>query len=66
MARDRDKLSEFGNRSLYLEDLEGRRKPGDKFRREPGQVMSGLIGPRRELGFYSKLPGKPWDILTRD
>lgn len=67
MARARDKLGEFGNRSWYLEDLEGRRKPGDKVRREPGQVMSDLTGPRRELGFYSQLAGEKkisWDHGT--
>ena len=67
VARARDKLGEFGNRSLYLEDLEERRKPGDKVRRELGQVMSGLTGPRRELGFYSKLAGEKkisWDHGT--
>ena len=46
VARAGDKLGEFENRSLYLEDLEGGRRPGDKVRREPGQVMSGLTGPR--------------------
>lgn len=67
VARARDKLGECGNRSWYLEDLEGRRKPRDKVRREPGQVMSDLTGPRRELGFYSQLAGGKkisWDHGT--
>ena len=66
MAHDGDKLGEFGNRPVCLEDLEGGRGPGDEVRSGQGWVTRGLISPRRELGFYSELAGRPWNILTRD
>lgn len=66
MARGGDKLREFGHRSLCLEDLAGGRGSGDEVGSRQGPVMCSLVDPKRELGFYSKLVGKPRDILTRD
>lgn len=65
-SQDGDKLVEFaaGQRAWRI------RSGGAGLQMRSGSgwgwVARATVGPRRELGFYSELAGKPWTFLTSD